>query len=161
MRFKFFLCASADLGVRRTNVSSSFCKAEYIGISENAQAATAAIRVPGRRSRPGSARRKASLQIVQAAGREPVGVEVIVSVRLRFHGTERGKLRRLTWQFEIEAVHQLVICHSRYANGEPCLEGSNTRNGPAVEQLASGSGEFSKRQFPVVAENNAVAGVER
>src|SRR5437016_13753042 len=47
MRFKFFLCASADLGVRRTNVSSSFCKAEYIGISENAQAATAALEYPG------------------------------------------------------------------------------------------------------------------
>src|SRR5438445_106772 len=110
------------------------------------------------RQRPRAAGRST---VIGGIVREAVGVEVIVSVRLRFHGTERGKLRRLTWQFEIEAVHQLVICHSRYANGEPCLEGSNTRNGPAVEQLASGSGEFSKRQFPVVAENNAVAGVER
>src|SRR5438132_13364699 len=54
MRFKFFLCASADLGVRRTNVSSSFCNAEYIGVSENAQAAIAAIRVPGAAKPPWS-----------------------------------------------------------------------------------------------------------
>src|SRR6266568_3235582 len=58
MRFKFFLCASADFGVRRTNVSSSFCNAEYIRISENAQAATAAIRVPGRQRRRGQLEEK-------------------------------------------------------------------------------------------------------
>src|SRR5579864_8825834 len=39
MRFRFFLCASADLGVRRTNVSSSFCSSGYIEILRIAQAA--------------------------------------------------------------------------------------------------------------------------
>src|ERR1700746_503979 len=39
MRFRFFLCASADLGVRRTNVSSSFCNSGYIEILRIAQAA--------------------------------------------------------------------------------------------------------------------------
>src|SRR5213593_1645227 len=39
MRFRFFLCASADLGVRRTKVSSSFCRSGYIVVLEDSQAA--------------------------------------------------------------------------------------------------------------------------
>src|SRR5579864_1176361 len=39
MRFRFFLCASADFGVRRTNVSNSFCNSGYIEILRIAQAA--------------------------------------------------------------------------------------------------------------------------
>jgi hypothetical protein len=33
MRFRFFLCDSADLGVRRSNTASSFCSSGYIVIS--------------------------------------------------------------------------------------------------------------------------------
>src|SRR5207302_2139148 len=61
MRFRFFLCASADLGVRRTKVSSSFCRSGYIMVSEESQAADcAAIRfVTGRQ---GPARIKLELK---------------------------------------------------------------------------------------------------
>src|ERR1700736_3620918 len=54
MRLRFFLCASADLGVRRSNVASSFCRSGYIEVSEDTQAGCcAAIRFPGDASRPG------------------------------------------------------------------------------------------------------------
>src|SRR5579864_9088573 len=33
MRLRFFLCASADLGVRRSKVEISFCRSGYIGVS--------------------------------------------------------------------------------------------------------------------------------
>src|SRR5215470_16837024 len=39
MRFKFFLCASADFGVRRSKVSSSRCSSAYINFSRVTQAA--------------------------------------------------------------------------------------------------------------------------
>src|SRR5437773_7400744 len=52
MRFKFFLCASADLGVRRTNVSSSFCRSGYIVVLEVAQAFRPLDCGPSGRSRP-------------------------------------------------------------------------------------------------------------
>src|SRR5579864_5101547 len=32
MRFRFFLCASADLGVRRSKVEISFCRSGYIQV---------------------------------------------------------------------------------------------------------------------------------
>src|SRR5262249_11383553 len=38
MRLRFFLWASADLGVRRSKVESSFCKSGYIVVSESTQA---------------------------------------------------------------------------------------------------------------------------
>jgi hypothetical protein len=46
---RFFLCASADLGVRRSNVEISFCKSGYIGYSGESQACglSRAIRMPG------------------------------------------------------------------------------------------------------------------
>src|SRR5215470_934761 len=48
MRLRFFLWASADLGVRRSNVESSFCRSGYIMVSEITQAGSrAAIRFPG------------------------------------------------------------------------------------------------------------------
>ena len=46
-RFRFFLCASADFGVRRSKASSSFCNAGYIVISKNAQADWAIRLGPG------------------------------------------------------------------------------------------------------------------
>src|SRR6201993_3276245 len=54
MRLRFFLCASADLGVRRSKVVSSFCRSGYIVVSEITQAGSrAAIRLPGGGKPPG------------------------------------------------------------------------------------------------------------
>src|ERR1700686_5834579 len=41
--------------------------------------------------------------------REAVGIEKIVAVRLRFQGPERSNLVRFAGQFEIKAVHQLIV----------------------------------------------------
>src|ERR1700675_139242 len=47
MRLRFFLWDSADLGVRRSKVSSSFCNAGYIWVSRDCSSRLlAAIRMP-------------------------------------------------------------------------------------------------------------------
>src|SRR5438128_9916283 len=52
--------------------------------------------------RPRTARRGG---IIGSGVCEAVGVEGIVSVRLRFHRTGRGELRGVTWECELGAVH--------------------------------------------------------
>src|ERR1700756_3603466 len=57
MRLRFFLCASADLGVRRSNVASSFCRSAYIEVlredSGGPLPGGGPLVCPGGRSRPG------------------------------------------------------------------------------------------------------------
>src|ERR1700751_4780822 len=57
MRLRFFLCASADLGVRRSNVASSFCRSGYIEVlredSGGPLPGGGPLVCPGGRSRPG------------------------------------------------------------------------------------------------------------
>src|SRR6266571_7044888 len=54
MRLRFFLWASADLGVRRSKVASSFCRSGYIELLRVTQAADSrAIRLPGGGKPPG------------------------------------------------------------------------------------------------------------
>src|ERR1035438_6495702 len=58
MRLRFFLWASADLGVRRSKVASSFCRSGYIELlRENSgrlfPVDQRAIRLPGRLEPPG------------------------------------------------------------------------------------------------------------
>src|ERR1700758_4970987 len=57
MRLRFFLCASADLGVRRSKVASSFCRSAYIEVlredSGGPLPGGGPLECPGGRSRPG------------------------------------------------------------------------------------------------------------
>src|SRR5579864_7886715 len=50
MRFRFFLWDAADLGVRRSKVSSSFCNAGYIEVSRNLKPPLRPLEYPGARA---------------------------------------------------------------------------------------------------------------
>src|SRR5258708_3005973 len=107
------------------------------------------------------ARRAGGSAVISGILRETIGVEVIVSVRLRLQGTERCNLRRLAWQFEIKAIHQLVIGQRRDLDGESRLKSSDARDGPPVQQLAGCPAVFAERQFPVIAKDDSVTSVKR
>src|SRR5450755_1788115 len=72
MRLRFFLWDSADLGVRRSKVSSSFCSAGYIWVSRDTQAACSRpLECPDRRARPGielEAELQSELNVSRVAG---------------------------------------------------------------------------------------------
>src|SRR5581483_1873923 len=82
-------------------------------------------------------------------------------VCFRILSVERGDQIRLARQLEIEAVFQFRIVAGLDADGEPGLERSNSRNCPAVENLAPDSLIFGYRNFPEITQNKAVAGVKQ
>ena len=106
------------------------------------------------------ARRAGGSGVISGILRETIGIEVIVSVRLRLHGTERCDLRRLAWQFEIEAIHQLVIGQRRDLDGKSRLKRSDARDRPSIQQLASRARKLPERQFPVIAKDQSVTSVK-
>src|ERR1700756_3722480 len=92
--------------------------------------------------------------------REAIGIEKVVAVRLRPHSPEWGNLIWFARQFEIEAVHQFVIRQGLNTNRESSLKSGDSGKRPTVEHLARGAAVMTQRQFPVIAEHDAVSRIE-
>ncbi len=67
----------------------------------------------------------------------------------------------LAGQFEIEAIHQLVIGQRRDLDRESRLKRSDARDRPPVQQLAGRPAVLAKRQVPVIAKDQSVTSVKR
>src|SRR5581483_6669870 len=86
MRLRFFLWASADLGVRRSKLSSSRCRSAYIGFLQVTQAARRPLDCPGRS--PGLGLKKElqrelyQSRIASAANASEVGAVAAVAIRI-------------------------------------------------------------------------------
>src|SRR5437879_4452033 len=81
-------------------------------------------------------------------------------MRPRILSTKWFQLVGLAGQFEIEAVHQLVIGRGENANRKSTLEAGNPGDCPAIDQLSSGALILGQRRLPVVTDNEAMPGVK-
>src|SRR6266576_6110092 len=77
-------------------------------------------------------------------------------MRLRSHCAESVNLVWLAWQFEIEAVHQLIICQRLYTNRKASLKSSDPGDRPTIEQFSLGPAVMLEWQLPVITEDDAV-----
>src|SRR5882762_8764374 len=89
-----------------------------------------------------------------------VRVESKVARSTRIEALERLTAVGLARRFEIEAALQFDVILRRNADRESSLERGNARNAPAVQGFPLKTVILWHRQFPVVAEHEAVPGIE-
>src|SRR5947209_11382336 len=140
----------------RTTTDGAFRRAEsseqgWIEATKNRSLRTQIVRKPRNRVEG----------LTGAIFREAVGIKIIVLVRLRLQSMEWCDLVRFSGKFEIEAIHQLIVCQGGNLNGESSLKSCDTRDSPAIKQLTFGPSKFACRQLPVVAEDKPMTRVER
>src|ERR1700685_155470 len=148
---------------------------------ENVEQFSATFHVRSLRDRDVLQDRKISLADVRAAADRPrsianaakqtginrrvfpknVGIEEVIAMALRMLRMKRRELIGFAGQFEIEAVHELVVCLGRNADREAGLESRDARDRPAIQGDGLESTVLRHGQFPVVTGDDAMSGVEQ
>ena len=88
------------------------------------------------------------------------GIEIVVPVALRPLPRKGGDLIGFARQFEVEAVHQLVVGFGGDADGKSGLVGGDAGDGPVIEQFPGNAVVFSYRQIPEITKDEAMTCVE-